>query len=294
MERKRCYHRGLAALTLLLLGTAVHAADEPEEVRYGFGGGATAASKYLWRGQRLTDDWSLQPTATVTIGGLSFNVWGNLDLTAVNEGDALPIAENPFAPPGSRGLKGRFSEIDYTLAYAIEREPVAFDFGTVVYTFPERSASLPATVEIFGGVTLNRVPLTPSAKLFVDVDESSRGDGDTGLYLLLGAGRQVPFGHSRFPGLDIATTLSFINSGFGQLYYGLEQGGAHDVSLSLSAPVNLGERWSASVFVAYSALLGEYRNHQFRDPRRVYLGTAGSPATFADTVWGGLSVNLAF
>ncbi len=295
MECKKGYHTLAAGLAVLLCLSSAFAADTDEtKVSYGFEGGVTTASKYIWRGQRLTNDWSLQPTATLSIGGLSFNFWGNLDLAAVNEGDALPIPENPAAPPGSSGLKGKFSEIDYTISYLVETEPVSVDLGTIFYTFPERSASLPATTEVYGGLTFNEIPLAPTVKLFVDVDESGEGEGSPGVYLLLSGSHQIPFRNSRFPGLDLSAGLSFVNSGFCRFYYGDDQAGAHDFAFTVSAPINLGEHWSASAFVTYSALLGEFRQHQFQDPRAVYRGTAGGPATFADTVWGGLSLNLAF
>ena len=93
------------------------------------------ASKYIWRGQRLTNDWSLQPAATVGIGNFSFNAWGSLDITAVNEGDALPIPENPFAPDGASGLKGKFSEIDYTFSYSHSLESVSIDWRSHLLYF---------------------------------------------------------------------------------------------------------------------------------------------------------------
>ena len=56
----------------------------------------------------------------------------------------------------------------------------------------------------------------------------------------------------------------------------------------------MGEHVSAGAFVSYSALLGNFRNFQFQDPRDVYLGTAGTPVSYADTVWGGITLNLSF
>lgn len=295
MELKRCYHTGILGLAGLLMATSVLASEgESDTPAYGFAAGATTASKYIWRGQRLTSDWVLQTSATANYRGFSVNVWGNLDLAAVNEGDAIPIPENPLAPPGASGLQGKFSEIDYTLAYTLERESVTLDFGSVIYTFPERSASLPSTTEIFGSVTLNQVPLNPSATLYLDVDESSAGDGTTAAYLLLAAGQSIPFRHSRFPGLDLSFTLGFANAGFGNFYYGQDTAGAHDLSVTASLPINLGEHWSATAFITSSSLLGEYRNHQYLDARKVYRGTSGSPSSLADTVWGGIALNLSF
>ncbi|HUV13392.1 MAG TPA: hypothetical protein VMY18_07090, partial [Acidobacteriota bacterium] len=73
-----------------------------------------------------------------------------------------------------------------------------------------------------------------------------------------------------------------------------DQAGFHDVNLTFSIPISLSEHWSAGAFISYSALLGDFRDDQYRDQRQVYLGTAGNPATFADTIWGGVSVSLAF
>ena len=284
-------------LNLLLVGGLLVTAATPDgkaQSSYSFSGDAAMVSKYIWRGQRLTNDWSLQPSMTMGVGGFSFNVWGNLDLTAVNEGDSLFLRENPLAPAGDHaGLKGKFSEVDYTFSYAHSFEEVSIDVGTIFYTFPERSASLASTTEIYGSVSLDAVPLAPSATLYIDMDETG-ASGDTGIYFLLGAGHSLPFAHNVFSGLDLSASLAFVNGGFSQFYYGADEAGAHDASITLSLPITLGESVSASAFVTYSTLLGSFRDYQFQDPRAVFLGTAGSPAAFADTVWGGLSLSLGF
>ncbi len=250
-------------------------------------------SKYIFRGQRATNDWSLQPSITLGVGEFSFNFWGNLDMAAVNEGDSLLVPENPAALPGQSGLKGKFSEVNYVFSYAHSFEAVGIEAGTIVYGFPERSVSLPSTTEVYLGVSLDTLPLTPSATLYVDVDETGAA-GDTGMYFLLGAEHKFGFGHSRFPGLGISTSLGLANGGFANYFYGAQESGLHDYSLTFTLPVNLGEKWSASPFVTYSALLGNFRDHQYLDPRRVLRGTAGAPNSAADTVWGGLTLSMEF
>lgn len=285
----------MAVLVLTAFGAVAQAQSSAGNPRFTFSGDADVVSKYIWRGQRLTNDWSFQPAGTVEYGGFSLNVWGNLDLTAVNEGDSLLIPENPLAPSGARGLRGKFSEVDYTFSFSQSvSDDLSFDVGSIIYTFPERSASLPSTVEIYGGVSLDSLPLAPSATLYVDVDETRRDGGSTGVYFELAGGHSIPFHHPVFPGLDLSGWISFANSGFCRFYYGVPDSGAHDVNFTISLPMRLGERWSASAFVAYSGLLGEFRQHQLQDPRAVYRGTAGSPATYADTVWGGFTLNLGF
>ena len=283
---------GLGVLLACAVGTST--AQDTDSFPLSFSGDAAVVSKYIWRGQRLTNDWSLQPAMTLGVGNFSFNVWGNMDLTAVNPGDALFSPEDPSAPPGSHsGLKGKFSEVDYTFSYAHSIEDISIDVGAIFYTFPERSVALPSTTEIYGGVGFDAVPLAPAFTLYIDVDETG-GSGDTGIYFLLSAGHSLPFNHPVFTGLDISGSISFANEGFGQYYYGAAESGAHDANITFSVPIALGDKMSASAFISYSALLGGFRDYQYPDPRDVFLGTAGSPATYADTVWGGITLNLSF
>ena len=281
----------LCLVALFALVPPALAQDSP----YSASGDVATVSKYIWRGQRLTNDWSVQPSATFGAAGLSFNIWGNMDLTAVNEGDSLFLPENPAAPAGTHnGLRGKFSEVDYTFSFARSFEAASIDVGTIVYTFPERSAGLPATTEIYGGLTFDSVPLAPSATIYIDVDETRAGGGSSGAYFLLSASHSIPVNHPVLGGLDLSASLGIANSGFGSFYYGQKKGGAHDASLTVSLPFNLGETWSASAFVTYSGLIGDFRKYQFQDPREVHRGTAGLPESLADTVWGGFSLSLNF
>ena len=278
-------------LALFALVSPALAQDSP----YSASGDVATVSKYIWRGQRLTNDWSVQPSATFGAAGLSFNIWGNMDLTAVNEGDSLFLTENPAAPAGNHnGLQGKFSEVDYTFSFAQSFDGASVDIGAIVYTFPERSATLGATTEIYGGLTFDNVPLAPSATIYLDVDETRAGGGSTGAYFLLSASHSLPLSHPLLGGLDLSASLGFANSGFGSFYYGEKKGGAHDTSVTVALPFSLGETWSASAFVTYSGLIGDFRKYQFQDPRDVHRGTAGLPASYADTVWGGFSLSLNF
>ena len=281
----------IATLGLLLacgpfLGTA--AAQE-----YSFGGDLAVVSKYVWRGQRLTNDWSMQPSMTMAITGFSFNAWGTMDLTAVNEGTArLIIKENPFATGSDNGgLRGRFSEIDYTFAYDHSFGDVSVGGGVIFYTFPDR---FDTTTELYGTVDSDSAPLAPSVTVYVDVDETRAGTGGTGVYVNIAAGHSFGFNHDVFTGLDFGGSIAFATGGFGDFYYGIAVGGSHDASFSASLPIAINDHWSAGVFVTYSGLLGEFRAGQFQDPRDIYRGTAGSPASYADTVWGGFNMSLTF
>jgi hypothetical protein len=264
----------------------------PPSVAASFQADVAAVSTYVWRGQRLTNGWSAQPSGTISVGNFAFNVWGTLDLAASNEGDSLFLPGNPAAPSGNHsGLKGRFSEVDYTFSSTSRVRAATLEGGAIIYTFPERAATLRTTTELYGGATLD-LPLAPSAALYVDVDESRAEGGATALYLKLGISRSLPIGHRTFPTVDLSSTAGFVNRGFGTYYYGAAESGAHDFNLTATLPIRISERWSAHAFLAYSALLGDFRELQYSDLREVYRGHL-EPGK-ADTVWGGGSLSLAF
>lgn len=288
---------GVRILSLFLLcGVFVGTAAAQEGSIYSFEGDAALVSKYIWRGQRLTNDWSFQPAMTMSIEGFSFNAWGTLDLKAVNPGDSLPLDTSVTGQnfqPGMDGLKGKFSEIDYTFSYERSFKDVTAGGGMILYTFPERSASLHSTTELYGTVSFDTVPLAPSATLYWDVDETTAAGGSHGVYFLAGASHTFPINHPVFTGLDLSGTISFVNGGFTKYYYsGLDDGGPHDASFTVSLPITINGNLSASPFVTYSGLLGSsIRKSQYQDPREAVRPTG---ATYADTVWGGASISLSF
>ena len=283
--------RRIATLCLVLVfGPFVGTAAAQE---YSFAGDLAVVSKYLWRGQRLTNDWSMQPSMTMSIGGFSFNAWGTMDLTAVNEGTgSLLINENPAVTGSDKdGLQGRFSEIDYTFAYDHSFDAVSVGGGVIFYTFPDR---FDTTTELYGTVASAAAPLSPSVTLYVDIDETRAGNGDTGVYMDITVGHSFGFNHDVFTGLDVGGSIAFANGGFGNFYYGINSGGSHDASFTVRLPIAINAHWSLGGFVTYSGLLGKFRSGQFPDPRDVYRGTAGTPGSYSDTVWGGFNLSLSF
>jgi hypothetical protein len=285
----------IVLLTVAAIFTGRGLAQQQSSVQdnpWTFSAEATLTSKYMWRGQRLTNDWSLQPAATVGFKGFSFNIWSTVDLTAVHEGRNAFLPENPDAPPGThRGLQGRMSEVDYTVAYSRSIENVTLNAGLYTYTFPRRPIA--ATSELFGGITLDSVPFSPSATLYVDVDESIE-KGATGLYFALGGRQAWELKHRVFTGVELSALLGFSNNGFANLCYGASHAGLHDVSLTAALPLKISERWSARAFASYGSLLGSFRNYQLADERLLYLGTAKPPSEYADTFWGGFTVAASF
>ena len=262
---------GLLLLCGLVAGTAA-----AQDSIYSASGDVAVVSSYVWRGQRLTDDPSLQPSVTLGIEGFAFNAWATMDLTSFNDFNA----GDPRAG-ASGGLKGHFTEIDYTFSYDYSFDAVSVGAGVIVYTFPERFAT---TTEIYGALSFDTVPLAPNVTLYVDVDETSAGGGDAGIYFLLGAGHSFPIDNDVVSSFDVSASLGFANGGFTKFYYsGLDKAGVHDGSVTASLPFTINDNWSAGAWLTVSGLItDEIRASQYTGPDD---GT---------TVWGGFSLSLSF
>ena len=145
----------VAAAMALSAGVTVGVAAEktlPVDLKIG----ADAVSKYVWRGQLLTDDPVFQPTATVSYKGLSLNLWGSLDMTDIHE---------------TSGHIWRLQELDYTLAYAYSPlDGLDLQAGATAYTFP--GTTFASTTEVYASAALSKVLLAPTLTVYRDIDEA--------------------------------------------------------------------------------------------------------------------------
>ena len=98
--------------------------------------------------------------------------------------------------------------------------------------------------------------------LYVDVDETSAGNGNTGVYVNIEAGHSFGFNHDVFTNLDVGGSIAFANGGLGNFHYGIDDGGSHDASFTVSLPIAINNNWSAGGFVTYSGLLTRISQRQ--------------------------------
>ncbi|MCX8093640.1 MAG: hypothetical protein N3E50_05685 [Candidatus Goldbacteria bacterium] len=123
------------------------------------------ATKYLWRGQKLYNEFCLQPNLNIYVGNFTINYWATFPLD-----------------------KGEYIESDFTLI-ASERMPyldiVKLNAGFIIYTFPNNFAGFKNTLEIFGIISLDTI-LSPYLKLNYD---SVLGNG---YYLESGISYSIP------------------------------------------------------------------------------------------------------
>ena len=148
-------------------------------------------SKYVWRGMRVTDDPVLQPGISGSLMGLGFGLWGNMDLTDVNEQDM------------------EFNEIDYSLSYGMSFPFLSFEAGLIYYDFPSGGE---ATTELYVSAAAS-VLFSPHIAIYQDIDEIK------GAYWELGASHGVPLS----PGLDLVldASLGLGSKGYLNGYFGV-------------------------------------------------------------------------
>jgi hypothetical protein len=73
-----------------------------EEIKASGYASADVMSNYVWRGQKLSNTWVVQPSVGITYGGFGANLWGNYDSDAtIDEGSG----------------HGEFTETDVTLSF---------------------------------------------------------------------------------------------------------------------------------------------------------------------------------
>ena len=113
-------------------------------------------SKYIWRGQNLEDDWSIQPSLDISYKGFTASVWGSYGAESED-----------------------WNELDFTFDYTIglgalynSLEKLSFSLGYSFYTFPNLEED-DSSHEIYFGLGLD-VLLSPSLYIYYDWDT---GDG---------------------------------------------------------------------------------------------------------------------
>jgi len=284
------------AVPLAASPSAAQTSQEPDptetapENNWSVGGEVFFTSKYMWRGQRLTDAWNMQPAGFIGYKGFTFLLWGTLDLTQIHEGDGYYLPENPEDPGGGHhGLQGKFSEVDLDFSYEHEAGPVTLTGGSTVFIYPYRSHELPTTVEVYGGLAANSLPLSPGVVFYFDVDESmENGNGYT--YVAFKASHSFEFSHRVLTGLDLEAAFGLADTGFSEFCYGVTKSGAHDLALTATLPLHLSDHLGIALVGSYNGLLGGFRDYQYLPTPAVYRGEDVSPRDLADTWWGGIQL----
>jgi hypothetical protein len=247
-------------LTLLTFSPVVIAAEE-QTVKFGIS--ADYYSKYIWRGQVLSDKSVFEPAISANAYGFTGTVWGNMNLK--NNDKIVP----------DNG--GEFSEFDWTLDYTNALpgvEGVNYSVGVIYYRFPNQVYK--PTTEVYGGLTLTNVPLTPSIKLYHDVDEID------GSYIQLGVGHLIEkiyvVNEECYCGLSLGASVGWGSAGYNHDYFGVDNSKFNDLALTAGLPFCLGS-WTVRPSINYASMLSS-------DIREA--------TDKSDNVWWGIGLSTSF
>ncbi|MBA7644497.1 hypothetical protein ES703_52241 [subsurface metagenome] len=221
---------------LLVMSACYGQEAEKDKLMVHFEVTADFFSKYIWRGQNLSDDPVFQTGINLSYSKLTATIWGNMDLTNIN------------------GNSGDFSELDYCLDYSSEVpgiKGVGYSIGAAYYSFP--GTEVEDTTELYWGLNFD-LPLSPSVMVYHDVDEAE------GTYVSLAAVHSIEkiieLGPDMPLGMEIGASLGWGSGSYNKYYWGTDQSKLNDLTFSVSFPVEIAG-WSVGPSLNYVTLLSD-------------------------------------
>ena len=141
----------MVIVLLLLFGNTTVFAEEKKEVE-GYAS-VDIMSHYVWRGQKLSNSWVVQPSVGISYGAFGANIWVNYDSDAtVDEGNG----------------HGEVNETDITLSYSRSLDKFTFGAGYIYYAL----SSANDTQEVYLSVGYDTL-LAPTLTVYYDFDEGN-------------------------------------------------------------------------------------------------------------------------
>jgi uncharacterized protein (TIGR02001 family) len=191
---------------------------------------AGLSSMYLWRGFDLSNgDPVVQGGMDVSVEGLTFSYWSNLDLDS-----------------------GELNETDFTIDYGMAlSELVAIGFGNVFYALD----GAPDTNELYLGISLNTL-LAPTLTLYYDYDEAE----EDGLFYTLAIGQDLKLTEGLR--LSLGGLVSYNQKSD---YAVGNYSDWHNYELSLAADYAPTEQLSISPFVIFSDAISDEAEALIKD-----------------------------
>src|SRR3989304_302974 len=143
----------LIVVFTLLLGMVFAGSVFASETKVSGTASVDVLSNYVWRGQKLTNSWVIQPSVGITYRSFGANIWANYDSDSqVDEGDE----------------HGELSETDSTLSYNFSVEKWNFGLGYIYYAL----TGFNDTQEIYLSTSYSTL-LNPTLTIYYDYDEGN-------------------------------------------------------------------------------------------------------------------------
>jgi len=243
---------------------------------------ASVLTAYIWRGQELSrDSVVIQPSATISYKGFSFNAWGNLDTKPYSSTDA--------------SYSSNYTETDITLSYAKKLGIVQLSGGYIYYSLnaPYSGAADPNdSQEVFLTVGLDTI-LSPTLTIYKEIDHYHQW------YFLLGVSHTFVL-HEKV-GLKLAATASYLKSEDETTYAKYDSNSLattdkfnnfHDGTISVSLPVAIYKSLTVTPTLSYVFPLSDDAKYEMKG--RGLQGVSNPSDRDSSYLYGGVTLSYTF
>ena len=216
-------------------------------------------SNYVWRGQKLSNTWVVQPSAGITYGGFGANLWGNYDSDAtIDEGNG----------------HGEFTETDITLNYAYGIDKLTLTAGYIYYAL--NAANDTQEVYLSAGYD---ILLNPALTVYYDYDEGQ------GAFIVASIGHTVELAKDYNLNLGASASYNINNKVMGFDKDGDDFSNFYNAELSSSLSIPVWKAISVTPKIAYSFPLSNDAKNAIKN-----ISDDGDK----DILYGGVNVTLSF
>ncbi|MBA4323373.1 MAG: hypothetical protein C0408_11210 [Odoribacter sp.] len=242
----------------------------------------SALSSYIWRGQEMTrGSVVVEPSATISYKGFTFNAWGNLDTKPYSAANA--------------NYAGKHTETDFIVSYSQKFGILQVTPGYIYYALgaPYTGATAPLdSQEVFLALGLDTI-LSPTLTAYKEIDHYHQW------YFMLGVSHTFAL-HEKV-GLKLAATASYLASNDENTYAKYNSSAVattdkysnfHDGTVSISLPVAVTKSFTVTPTASYVFPLCDDAKYEMKG--RGLQGVASSSERDSSFVYGGITLSFAF
>ncbi len=239
-------------------------------------------SAYIWRGQEMTrGSVVVEPSATISYKGFTFNAWGNLDTKPYSAANA--------------NYAGKHTETDFIVSYSKKFGILQVTPGYIYYALgaPYTGATAPLdSQEVFLTLGLDTI-LAPTLTAYKEIDHYHQW------YFLLGVSHTFAL-HEKV-GLKLAATASYLASNDENTYAKYNSSAVattdkynnfHEGTVSISLPVAVTKSFTVAPTASYVFPLCDDARYEMKG--RGLQGVTSTTDRNSSFLYGGITVSFAF
>jgi hypothetical protein len=255
--------KGLRVFSIVFLLTmfAVTGLAYAEEVSTSGYASVDGMSNYVWRGQKLSNSWVLQPSVGITYGSFDTNIWANYD-------------SDQYEADSSDDGHGELNETDITLSYSMGMDKWSFAGGYIYYALDGAND----TQELFLTIGYD-ILLNPELTVYYDYDEGN------GAFIVTSIGHSIDLSEAIALNLGASASYNINNEVMGYDEDGDDFSNFYNAELSASVDIPVTKAVSVSPMLAYSFPISDDAEDAIES-----ISDDGDK----DILYGGLNVTLSF